>query len=48
MGSLTGDDKVFISGISYWHVDRKEIDEILTRISPLSNVYMVNPNPRKY
>lgn len=47
MGSLTGDDKVFISGISYWHVDRKEIDEILTRISPLSNVYMVNPNPPK-
>lgn len=39
-------DKVIISGLSYWHVDRKEIDEILTFLAPKSPAtYMVNPHP---
>lgn len=41
------DDKIIVSGLSYWHVDRKEIDDILTSIGAKSNVYMVNPNPPK-
>lgn len=41
------DDKIIVSGLSYWHVDRKEIDDILTTIGAKSNVYMVNPNPPK-
>lgn len=44
---LQENDKVVISGLSYWHVDRKEIDDILTNISTKANVYMVNPNPPK-
>lgn len=45
--TLQEDDKIIVSGLSYWHVDRKEIDDILTTIGAKSNVYMVNPNPPK-
>lgn len=45
--TLQEDDKIIVSGLSYWHVDRKEIDDILTSIGAKSNVYMVNPNPPK-
>lgn len=38
-------DKVVISGLSYWHVDRKEIDEVLTCINNNVHIYMVNPHP---
>ncbi|OJU11454.1 MAG: hypothetical protein BGN88_11150 [Clostridiales bacterium 43-6] len=39
-------DKVIISGLSYWHVDRREIDELLIFLSTKEiNTYMVNPNP---
>jgi len=39
-------DKVIISGLSYWHVDRREIDELLIKLSVKNiNTYMVNPNP---
>lgn len=39
-------DELIFSGISYWHVDRLEIDSILTSISPkISNVKVYNPNP---
>lgn len=38
-------DKLVIFGLSYWHVDRNEIDEIFTRIHPNVEVSLVNPNP---
>lgn len=38
-------DKVMISGLSYWHVDRKELDDVLTCINSKSHIYMVNPKP---
>lgn len=47
ISNLQENDKIIVSGLSYWHVDRKEIDDILTNISSKANVYMVNPNPPK-
>ena len=44
---LKNSDELMICGISYWHVDRTEIDEILTKCSPDLNVYMFNPYPNK-
>ncbi|RKQ21593.1 hypothetical protein D3797_017530 [Bacillus subtilis] len=38
-------DEVLISGISYWHVDRLEIDDILTNIHSDVNVKLINPYP---
>lgn len=39
-------DKVIISGLSYWHVDRRELDELLIKLSTKNvNTYMVNPYP---
>ena len=44
--SLTDSDEVVFCGMSYWHVDRLEIDSILTNISPeISNVRVINPSP---
>jgi hypothetical protein len=44
--SLTENDELIISGISYWHVDRLEIDTILTNVvSDISTVRVINPNP---
>ena len=44
--SLTDKDEVVFCGMSYWHVDRLEIDTILTNIAPnISNVRVINPNP---
>jgi len=43
---LDNTDEVIFCGMSYWHVDRMEIDSILTNISPtISNVRVINPNP---
>lgn len=36
-------DKVIVSGISYWHVDREEIDELLVNMHPGVDLTMVNP-----
>lgn len=38
-------DKLVIFGISYWHVDRAEIDEILTKLNPNIDAVLINPNP---
>ena len=48
ISTVTENDKCVISGLSYWHVDRKEIDSLLAKIS-IKNVhaYMVNPHPPK-
>lgn len=37
--------ELILSGISYWHVDRAEIDDIFTSIHPGVNVKVVNPHP---
>lgn len=44
---ISSQDKLVISGLSYWHVDRREIDEILISLPVEMNVYMVNPKPPK-
>lgn len=38
-------DKLIIFGLSYWHVDRTEIDEIITNINPLAETVLINPSP---
>ncbi|OPZ94319.1 MAG: hypothetical protein BWY74_00663 [Firmicutes bacterium ADurb.Bin419] len=42
---LGSDDEMIICGISYWHVDRIEIDELLTIANPELNVKLINPYP---
>lgn len=43
--NLKNSDELIICGTSYWHVDRLEIDSILTSIrSDISDVKVVNPN----
>lgn len=43
----TKKDKLVIFGVSYWHVDRLEIDEIITKIDRKTNVIYINPKPDK-
>lgn len=44
--SLSRHDEVVFCGMSYWHVDRLEVDSILTNISSdISNVKVINPSP---
>ena len=38
-------NKVVIIGISYWEVDREEIDTIMNHINKDAKIYFVNPNP---
>jgi hypothetical protein len=40
-------DDVYICGMSYWHVDRKELDELLINLNQNVNITLVNPNPPK-
>ena len=40
-------DDVFICGMSYWHVDRKELDELLINLNQNVNLSLINPNPPK-
>jgi len=48
ISEISEDDKCVISGLSYWHVDRKEIDSLLAKISAKNvDTYMVNPHPPK-
>ncbi len=44
---LATDDEMIICGLSYWHVDRAELDELFVSCTPLLNVIMVNPNPQR-
>ncbi|SEG16475.1 SIR2-like domain-containing protein [Butyrivibrio sp. Su6] len=44
---MTSEDKMVISGLSYWHVDRREIDDILVNTPKNVEISMVNPNPPK-
>ncbi|ELF2555626.1 hypothetical protein RBP59_004997, partial [Escherichia coli] len=43
MESYNPNDDFFICGISYWHVDRAEIDAIIRKINSDVNVRMINP-----
>lgn len=40
-------DQCIICGLSYWHVDRNELDSILVNCHPEMNVKMINPNPTR-
>lgn len=40
-------DEMIISGLSYWHVDRAELDEILNGCEPSLNLRLVNPHPTR-
>lgn len=43
---MTENDTAILCGISYWHVDRSEIDDYLSSLPMnLNDVVMVNPNP---
>ncbi|MCW0207099.1 MAG: hypothetical protein OJK14_08360 [Achromobacter sp.] len=46
--SLTENDLVVIYGLSYWHVDRKEVDMLLGEISRKARVVSVNPRPNAH
>jgi hypothetical protein len=46
--NLSEKDELIVCGISYWHVDRLEIDSILTSVnSKLDDIKVVNPSPPK-
>ncbi|WP_395687873.1 SIR2 family protein [Caenimonas koreensis] len=38
-------DLVVACGISYWHVDRTELDAIIAQLDPEIRAYMINPAP---
>ncbi len=38
-------DVLIFGGLSYWHVDREEIDEIILNVNNELNMYIINPNP---
>ena len=45
---LSDDTSVVINGLSYWHVDRLEIDRILINLSPnVRDIVYVDPHPSK-
>jgi len=44
---LKDEDEMIVCGLSYWHVDRAELDELFVSCDPLLNVTMVNPNPQR-
>ena len=45
IGKSDSNDKMLLFGISYWHVDRNEIDEILLSMNNDMEVRFINPNP---
>lgn len=45
--STSSSDDVVLCGMSYWHVDRREIDELLLHLNPDVNFTFVNPYPPK-
>ena len=44
-GVLRREDELLLCGLSYWHVDRAELDELLVICDPATNVKMINPHP---
>lgn len=43
--SMGEGDHVVLCGLSYWHVDRKEIDDLLMKVSDKVNLSYINPSP---
>lgn len=43
--SLGDNDLVVVYGLSYWHVDRREIDMLLSEVARKARVVSVNPSP---
>lgn len=44
---IDGDDTLIITGLSYWHVDRAELDSIFLNANHGCKVYLINPHPPK-
>lgn len=44
---ITESDDAIICGMSYWHVDRKELDELLINLNQDVNITLINPEPPK-
>jgi len=42
--NTSGEDEVMICGISYWHVDRAELDELFTSLNIDINIKVINPS----
>lgn len=36
---------VIMCGLSYWHVDRREIDQLLVNIDEATEFILINPSP---
>ncbi len=45
--TMTSLDEIIICGMSYWHVDRIELDELFNRFDPQAEICLVNPNPNR-
>jgi hypothetical protein len=45
--SMKEDDNLIIIGISYWNVDREEIDELITSVNSSVKTKYVNPFPNR-
>lgn len=44
--TIKAEDELILCGISYWHVDRTELDHYLCKVPmDISNVYVINPAP---
>lgn len=42
---MNENDDCIICGLSYWHVDRNELDQIIVNCDSKINMKMINPNP---
>lgn len=42
---ISENDEVVLCGISYWHVDRRELDELLLNLNQDSGFTFINPSP---
>ena len=42
---ISAKDEVVLCGISYWHVDRRELDELLLNLNQDSWFTFINPSP---
>ncbi|WP_146142906.1 hypothetical protein [Halomonas sp. ND22Bw] len=45
VSKLGDDDLIILYGLSYWHVDRKEIDHLLAKVPRKAKVISINPSP---
>ena len=45
VSKLTERDEIIICGLSYWYVDRAELDKLIINLDRNINLTMINPNP---